>query len=92
MFSLVLQQQQSQQRRIGSVNEIDPVNGYYGSVQDPYVQQQQQQRQYLEQQQRLAAQQQQMLLQQQQQIQQQQIQQQQIQQQKSVSKVVSVMS
>lgn len=64
-------QNQQQQRRIGSVNDIDPLNGYYSSA----AQEQQfqlQQQQYLEHQQRLQAQQ----AQQQQQKQQQQLQQQ----------------
>ncbi|KAG5678836.1 hypothetical protein PVAND_008470 [Polypedilum vanderplanki] len=73
-------QQQQQQRRVGSVNDMDPVNGYYGSIaqeQQNYIQQQQQQqRQFLEQQRLATAQQQQQLHQQQQQ-----------QQAKSVSKV-----
>lgn len=77
----VQQQQQQQQRRIGSVNDMDPLNGYFGSIAE------QQQRQYLEQQQQQHHQQR-LAQQQQQQLQQQQQQQQQIQQQaKSVSKV-----
>ncbi|CRK92875.1 CLUMA_CG006327, isoform A [Clunio marinus] len=52
---------QNQQRRIGSVNDIDPLNGYYSSAaqEQQYLlqqQQQQQQQQYLEHQQRLAQQ------------------------------------
>ena len=31
--------QQQQQRRIGSVNDIDPVNGYYGSIAEQQQQQ-----------------------------------------------------
>ncbi|XP_029735688.2 LIM and SH3 domain protein Lasp isoform X3 [Aedes albopictus] len=78
-------------RRIGSVNDIDPVNGYYGSISETqqhqqnaiYHQQQVQQQQHLQQQQQLYQQQQQrqaQLQQQQQQQQQQQAQQQQQQQ------------
>lgn len=66
-------QAQQQQRRIGSVNDIDPLNGYYSSA----AQEQQfllQQQQYLEHQQRLQAQQQAQQKQQQHQLQQQQIQ------------------
>lgn len=81
-----MQAHQQQQRRIGSVNDIDPLNGYYGSVaQDAYMQQQQQL--YQQQQQQLQQQQLQQQQLQQQQLQQQQLQQQQQQRQKSVSKV-----
>lgn len=53
-----LQNQQMQQRRIGSVNDIDPVNGYYSSIAQPDANQQQmyQQQQYILQQQKQAQQ------------------------------------
>lgn len=71
--------QNQQQRRIGSVNDIDPLNGYYSSA----AQEQQfqlQQQQYLEHQQRLQAQQ-----------AQQQKQQQQLQQQKQLNQQQQIM-
>lgn len=52
-----MQNQQQQQRRIGSVNDIDPLNGHYSSAAAQEQQFLLQQQQYLEHQQRLQAQQ-----------------------------------
>lgn len=46
LFAISVSSANHPNRRVGSINDIDPVNGVYGSISMEHMQQQQQQQQY----------------------------------------------